>query len=76
MVVLSPAWVAARWVAFLYATAGVVASSVFFYIQRNYIHAFCVYCMISAALTVFLFVTSWLHASAAKFERAELTASL
>ena len=50
-----------RAVALAYATAGVLASGVFFYIQASYIHAFCIYCMISALLTVLLFVTSLIH---------------
>ncbi|HYX66274.1 MAG TPA: vitamin K epoxide reductase family protein [Burkholderiales bacterium] len=50
-----------RALALAYATAGVLASSVFFYIQANYIHAFCIYCMVSAFLTVLLFVTSLIH---------------
>lgn len=50
-----------RSIALAYATVGVLASMTFFYIQLNYIHAFCIYCMISAALTVLLFVTSFMH---------------
>lgn len=50
-----------RAVALAYATAGVLSSTVFFYIQANYIRAFCIYCMISALLTVLLFVTSLIH---------------
>jgi uncharacterized membrane protein len=47
-----------RAVALAYATVGLVASGIFFYIQATYIHAFCIYCMISALLTILLFVTS------------------
>lgn len=50
-----------RRAAALYATFGVLASAAFFYIQLNYIHAFCVYCMISALLTVLLATTAWRH---------------
>jgi len=50
-----------RGVALTYATGGVLASTVFFYIQASYIHAFCIYCVISALLTVLLFVTSLIH---------------
>ena len=50
-----------RTVALAYATAGVVASGMFFYIQATYIHAFCIYCMISALLTILLFAISLMH---------------
>lgn len=52
---------AARTLAFAYASFGVAASMVFFYIQLSYIHAFCVYCMISALLTVLLGATTFVH---------------
>ena len=45
----------------LHAAVGVLASAVFVYIQLNFIHAFCIYCMISAALTVLLLVTALSH---------------
>ena len=57
----APLSLARRVIAFAYASAGVVASTIFFYIQATYIHAFCVYCMISALLTVLLFATSFMH---------------
>jgi uncharacterized membrane protein len=50
----------------LYAAAGVLASMVFVYIQFNYIHAFCIYCMISALLTFLLFVTAAWHAASTR----------
>ena len=50
-----------RWLALAYAASGVCASAVFFFIQLNYIHAFCVYCVISAILTVLLTITTFMH---------------
>jgi uncharacterized membrane protein len=50
----------------LHAAVGVLASAVFVYIQLSFIHAFCVYCMISAVLTVLLLVTALSHAGAAR----------
>jgi uncharacterized membrane protein len=50
----------------LHATVGVLASAVFLYIQLSFIHAFCVYCMISAVLTVLLLVTALSHAGATR----------
>ena len=50
----------------LFGTVGVLASIVFMYIQFNFIHAFCIYCMISAALTVLLLVTALTHAGATR----------
>ena len=59
--IASPLARAVRWTAFAYATFGLLASGVFFYIQRTYIHAFCIYCLISGALTVLLFLSTLLH---------------
>ena len=42
----------------LLATVGVLASAVFVYIQINCIHAFCVYCIASAIVTVLLLATT------------------
>jgi uncharacterized membrane protein len=50
-----------RWIALLYAAVGLLASIYFFYVQRTYIHAFCVYCLISGILTVFLFIAAIRH---------------
>lgn len=55
----SPLSVRMRTIAAAYATFGVLASGAFFYIQLNYIHAFCVYCALSALLTVLLCAASW-----------------
>jgi uncharacterized membrane protein len=50
----------------LFGTVGVLASIAFMYIQFNFIHAFCIYCMISAVLTVLLLVTALSHAGATR----------
>jgi uncharacterized membrane protein len=44
-----------------YAGFGLFGSAVFVYIQRSYIHAFCIYCAVSAVLTVLLSATAWKH---------------
>jgi len=61
LVISAPSAQALRSLALAYATGGVLASMVFFYIQISYIHAFCIYCMISALLTLLLVVTSFMH---------------
>jgi uncharacterized membrane protein len=43
-----------RWAALLYAVLGVSGSVYFMYVQFAFIHAFCVYCAISAVLTLLL----------------------
>ena len=50
-----------RWVALLYTAAGLCASIYFFYVQRTYIQAFCVYCLISGLVTVFLSIAALRH---------------
>jgi len=47
--------------ALLYATLGVSGSLYFMYIQITYIHAFCIYCLISAVLTLLLFIAALVH---------------
>ncbi len=59
-----------RWVALLYAAAGLCASIYFFYVQRTYIQAFCVYCLISAVVTVFLFGGALRHFRATRADGA------
>jgi len=61
LVISAPSSQALRSLALAYATGGVLASMVFFYIQISYIHAFCIYCMISALLTLLLAVTAFMH---------------
>jgi len=54
-----------RWGAILYGAVGVCFSAYFMYVQRTYIHAFCIYCLISGVLTVLLLVTAvWHHRTA------------
>jgi uncharacterized membrane protein len=47
--------------ALLYAALGVCGSIYFMYIQFAFIHAFCIYCLISGALTVLLFIAAVAH---------------
>jgi len=47
--------------ALLYAALGVFSSICFMYIQITYIHAFCIYCLISAVLTLLLFIAALAH---------------
>ena len=47
--------------ALLYAAIGALFSMYFMYIQVNFIHAFCVYCLISGVLTLFLLVAALWH---------------
>ena len=59
-----------RWVALLYTAIGLFASAYFFYVQRTYIHAFCVYCLISGVLTILLFVAAVRHFRATRAAEA------
>jgi uncharacterized membrane protein len=47
--------------ALLYAAIGVLFSIYFMYIQITFIHAFCIYCVISALLTLFLLIVAFWH---------------
>lgn len=44
--------------ALLYSAIGVCASAYFIYLQTNFIRAFCIYCLLSAILTVLLFIAA------------------
>ncbi|HET7764608.1 MAG TPA: vitamin K epoxide reductase family protein [Burkholderiales bacterium] len=55
-----------RWVALLYTGAGLGASIYFFYVQRTYIHAFCIYCLVSGVLALLLFIAANLHFRASR----------
>ena len=44
--------------ALLYAALGVTFSLCFMYISFSFIHAFCIYCMISAVMTFLLFIAA------------------
>ena len=52
--------------ALLYTATGVSFSIYFMYIQYAFIHAFCIYCVISALLTLLLFITALSHFSATR----------
>lgn len=45
----------------LYAAMGVFFSIYFMYVQFTFIHAFCIYCLISAVLTLFLLIAALWH---------------
>ena len=61
-----------RWGALLYAAIGLFASICFMYILYTYVHAFCIYCSISAVLMLLLFIAALWHVAAT---RPRLTAS-
>jgi len=50
-----------RWVTLLYTAVGLCVSIYFFNVQRTFIHAFCIYCLISGVLTLFLFIAALWH---------------
>jgi len=47
--------------ALLYTALGVSSSIYFIYLEFAFIHAFCIYCLISAVLTLFLFIAALAH---------------
>lgn len=47
--------------ALIYTALGVSGSIYFMYIQLAYIHAFCIYCLVSAVLTLLLVITAIRH---------------
>jgi uncharacterized membrane protein len=47
--------------ALLYAAVGVLFSTYFMYVQFTFIHAFCIYCLISAILTLLLLFAAFEH---------------
>lgn len=50
-----------RWGAVLYGAVGVCFSIYFMYVQFAYIHAFCIYCLVSSILTLLLLATAVWH---------------
>jgi uncharacterized membrane protein len=50
-----------RWSALLYAALGVSGSAYFMYVQFAFIHAFCIYCLISGVLTLLLLGAALAH---------------
>jgi uncharacterized membrane protein len=61
---------ALRWIVLLYAGVGMLGSVYFFYVQRTYIHAFCVYCLLSGLLTLLLFIVAAGHFRATRTDPA------
>jgi uncharacterized membrane protein len=59
--------------ALLYAATGVSFSIYFMYIQVTFIHAFCIYCLISAVLTLLLLVTALWHLRATRRDSTTAT---
>jgi uncharacterized membrane protein len=47
--------------ALLYTAIGVSSSTFFMYVQFSFVHAFCIYCLISAVLTLMLFIAALSH---------------
>jgi uncharacterized membrane protein len=56
--------------ALLYAALGVLFSVYFMYVQLTFIHAFCIYCLISGVLTLFLACAAIWHFRATRMEPA------
>ena len=52
--------------ALAYAAIGVFFSAWFMYIQFTFIHAFCIYCLMSATLTLLLLVAAISHVRATR----------
>jgi uncharacterized membrane protein len=57
------------WGTLLYSAVGISLSIGFMYIQFTYIHAFCIYCLISAVATLLFFIAALWHFIATR-ERA------
>jgi uncharacterized membrane protein len=55
-----------RFAAFAYAAVGLGFSIYFAYLQIAFIHAFCIYCLVSAVTTVLLFVAAVSHLNATR----------
>ena len=52
-----------------YSALGVCFSIYFMYLQIAFIHAFCIYCLVSAVTTLLLFVAAISHVRAARTDR-------
>ena len=50
-----------RFAALAYSAVGVSFSIYFMYLQIEFIHAFCIYCLVSAVMTVLVLVAAFLH---------------
>ena len=69
LVVLDPFSRGLRLGALLYAALGVSSSIYFMYVQLTFIHAFCIYCAVSAVLTLLLLIAALMHFSATRVGR-------
>jgi uncharacterized membrane protein len=58
LLIVDPTSRALAWGAVVYAMVGVLGSMYFMYVQFAFIHAFCIYCLISALLTVLLLLAA------------------
>ena len=61
LLALAPSSRGLRLSALLFAAMGVCFSIYFMYLQFNFIHAFCIYCLISAVLTLLLLIVALAH---------------
>jgi uncharacterized membrane protein len=50
-----------RFAAVAYSTLGTCFSIYFMYLQIAFIHAFCIYCLVSAVTTLLLFIAALSH---------------
>ncbi len=50
-----------RYAALAYAALGIYFSIYFMYLQIGFIHAFCIYCLVSAVITLLLFIAAISH---------------
>ena len=62
-----------RWTVLLYTAAALCASVYFFYVQRTFIHAFCIYCLVSGILTLLLTITASWHFRATRIAEPDPT---
>jgi uncharacterized membrane protein len=69
MLAFEPFSRALRFSAIGYTALGVCFSIYFMYLQLSFIHAFCVYCLISAIATLLLFVVACSHTLSANSSR-------
>jgi len=58
LLIVDPTSRALAWGAVIYAMVGVLGSMYFMYVQFAFIHAFCIYCLVSALLTVALLLAA------------------
>ena len=65
LLAFDPSSRALRFAAIGYTALGVCFSIYFMYLQLSFIHAFCVYCLISAITTLLLFIVACSHALSA-----------